>query len=67
MITFCKVMYINNDSAIYFNVCHFDNQWHKLQALVVKTLDSAIHWINDYPADKYWGQRFIQWRALSSF
>ena len=28
---------------------------HKLilQALVVQTLDSAIHWINHYPADKY--------------
>ena len=24
-----------------------------VQALVVQTLDSAIHRINDYPADKY--------------
>ena len=24
-------------------------------APVVKTLDSAIHWINHYPVDKYWG------------
>ena len=25
------------------------------QARVVQTLDSAIHRINHYPADKYWG------------
>ena len=25
------------------------------QALVVKMLDSTIHRINHYPADKYWG------------
>ena len=25
----------------------------KEQALVVQRLDSAIHWINHYPADKY--------------
>ena len=24
------------------------------QAQVVQTLDSAIHWVNHYPADKYW-------------
>ena len=31
--------------------------WAKIftQAPVVKTLDSAIHRINHYPADKYWG------------
>ena len=27
--------------------------WIYLQALVVQTLDSAIHWINRYPVDKY--------------
>ena len=24
------------------------------QATVVQTLDSTMHWINHYPADKYW-------------
>ena len=27
------------------------------QAPVVHTLDSAIHWINHYPADKYEGNQ----------
>ena len=27
------------------------------QAPVVQTLDSAIHWINHYPADKYYGNQ----------
>ena len=27
------------------------------QASVVQTLDSAIHRINHYPADKYWGNQ----------
>ena len=26
-------------------------------APVVQTLDSAIHWINHYPADKYYGNQ----------
>ena len=26
-------------------------------APVVQTLDSAIHWINQYPADKYYGNQ----------
>ena len=29
----------------------------KLQAPVVQTLDSAIHRINNYPADKYYGNQ----------
>ena len=43
-------------------------------APVVQTLHSAIHRINHYLVDKYWehqlslstGQRFIQWKALST-
>ena len=29
----------------------------KEQAAVVQTLNSAIHWINHYPADKYQGNQ----------
>ena len=29
----------------------------KSQASVVQTLDSDIHWINRYPADKYYGNQ----------
>ena len=28
-------------------------------APVVQTLDSAIHWINRYPADKYYGKLIV--------
>ena len=39
-------------------------------ARVVQTLDNAIHRINHYPADKYYGNHccvLIQWKALSTF
>ena len=32
-------------------------QKNKQQAQVVQTLDSAIHRINHYPADKYYGNQ----------
>ena len=28
-------------------------------APVVQTLDSAIHWINHYPVDEYWGNQLL--------
>ena len=33
------------------------NSYWKLQAPVVQTLDSSIHRINHYPADKYYGNQ----------
>ena len=36
--------------------CSFFHLGH--QAPVVQTLDSAIHRINHYPADKYYGNQF---------
>ena len=39
----------------YLNVC--GTQHHALLAQVVQTLDSAIHRINHYPADKYYGNQ----------
>ena len=40
-----------------------------LQALVVQTLDSAIHWINHYPAVKYYEKqmRHLLDRDLSTW
>ena len=32
------------------------NKTHFHQAPVVQTLTSALHWINHYPADKYFGE-----------
>ena len=39
-----------------------------LEAPVVQTLDSAIHRINRYPVDKYWGNQlcYLLDRVLSS-
>ena len=34
-----------------------DEAWRTLLAPVVQTLDSAIHRINHYPADKYYGNQ----------
>ena len=36
----------------------------KQQAPVVQTLDSAIHRINHYPADKYQGNHAINWIVI---
>ena len=33
------------------------------QAPVVQTLDNAIHRINHYPADKYYGNQLLIWKA----
>ena len=40
------------------------NNWR--QAPVVQTLDSAIHRINHYPADKYYGNQYyaIRWIVI---
>ena len=32
-----------------------------MQVLVVQTLDSAIHYINHYPVDKYWGNQLLHY------
>ena len=38
-----------------------------VQAVVVQTLDSAIHWINQYPADKYGKTNYtIHWIEIYS-
>ena len=37
----------------------------RLQAPVVQKLDSAIHWINQYPTDKCYGNHCaIQWIVI---
>ena len=33
------------------------SSFHYHQAPVVQTLDSTIHWINHYPADKHYGNQ----------
>ena len=38
-------------------VCTAFDHLSKKLALVVQTLDSAIQWINHYPADKYQGNQ----------
>ena len=32
-------------------------QLNRFQAQVVQTLDNAIHWINHYPAENYYGNQ----------
>ena len=51
-----RVSQLENEAdhfTTYLTVSQEDN----LQAPVVQTLDSAIHQINHYPADKYYGNQ----------
>ena len=47
--------HINLEGGV--GVAKVDIGWTAPLALVFQTLDSTIHWINHYPADKCWGNQ----------